>query len=67
MPNTVLPCIKQDIVYALHGENYDTGVSLDRLVDVGEWISTSLGRQNASRVGPALLAKRKTKEQKAKL
>jgi len=36
----------------------DTGVDLERLVDVGEWISQALSRRNESRAGAAIFAKR---------
>jgi hydroxymethylglutaryl-CoA lyase len=48
----------EDVVYLLHGLGADTGVDLDALVDCGGWISAHLGRDNGSRVGRALLAKR---------
>ena len=48
----------EDVVYMLHGLGVDTGVDLDALVECGQWISDLLGRRNASRVGPALLARR---------
>ena len=49
----------EDVVYLLHGSGYDTGIHLDRLVDTAAWISAQLGREPASRVARALLAKRK--------
>jgi hydroxymethylglutaryl-CoA lyase len=48
----------EDVVYLLHGLGADTGVDLDALVDVAAWISSQLGREPASRVARALLAKR---------
>lgn len=51
----------QDIVYALHAMGYSTGINMDALVEVGDWISKRLGRANASRVGPAVLAARARK------
>jgi hydroxymethylglutaryl-CoA lyase len=48
----------EDVVYLLHGIGADTGVDLDALVDCGAWISVQLGRDNGSRVGRAILAKR---------
>ena len=48
----------EDVVYMLHGLGIDTGLDLDALIDTGQWISDRLGRQNASRVGRAVLAKR---------
>lgn len=35
-----------------------TGVNLDALVDVGEWVSKTLNRRNESRAGTAIYAKR---------
>jgi hydroxymethylglutaryl-CoA lyase len=48
----------EDIVYLLHGLGASTGVDLDALVDCGAWISAQLGRDNGSRVGRAIVAKR---------
>ena len=48
----------EDLVYLLHGLGTDTGIDLDALVDVASWISSQLGREPASRVARALLAKR---------
>jgi hydroxymethylglutaryl-CoA lyase len=48
----------EDVVYLLHGLGAHTGVDLDALVDCGAWISAQLGRDNGSRVGRAMLAKR---------
>ncbi|WP_233889898.1 hydroxymethylglutaryl-CoA lyase [Paraburkholderia flagellata] len=48
----------EDIVYLLHGLGASTGIDLDALVDCGAWISAQLGRDNGSRVGRAMLAKR---------
>jgi hypothetical protein len=41
----------EDIVHALHGAGYDTGVDLKQLVRTGQWISGVLGRTNESRTG----------------
>jgi hydroxymethylglutaryl-CoA lyase len=48
----------EDIVYLLHGLGASTGIDLDALVDCGAWISAQLDRENGSRVGRAMLAKR---------
>ncbi|KAJ2395003.1 hypothetical protein GGI05_001789 [Coemansia sp. RSA 2603] len=48
----------EDVVYMLEGNGFHTGVDLNRLVLVGEWISTELGRPTGSRVAHALLAKK---------
>ncbi|KAL8278147.1 hypothetical protein RQP46_009471 [Phenoliferia psychrophenolica] len=45
----------EDILFALHGMGYETGVDLDALSDIGSWISAELGRSNASRAGNALV------------
>ena len=48
----------EDVVYMLHGMGIETGIDLDKLVDVGQKISDFLGRQNGSQVARALLNKR---------
>ena len=48
----------EDVVYLLHGLGAHTGIDLDALVDCAAWISRQLGREPASRVARALLAKR---------
>ncbi len=48
----------EDVVYLLRGLGIETGVDLDRLVDVGARICGILGRKPASRVAQAVLAKR---------
>jgi hydroxymethylglutaryl-CoA lyase len=49
----------EDVVYLLHGLGCTTGVDLDRLIDAGEFICAQLGRPSSSKVGRAMLAKRK--------
>ena len=48
----------EDVVYMLHGMGLDTGVDLDRLVNIGQWICAVLGKEPASRAGRALAAKK---------
>jgi hydroxymethylglutaryl-CoA lyase len=48
----------EDVVYLLDHLGYRTGVDLDALIEVGQFISTALGRENASRVARATLARR---------
>ena len=48
----------EDLVYMLHGAGYSTGVDLNKLIDVGNFISEALQRVNLSRVATATLAKR---------
>ncbi|EEB17137.1 hydroxymethylglutaryl-CoA lyase, putative [Pediculus humanus corporis] len=40
----------EDIVYMLHGMNIETGVNLEKLVNVGRWISSELNRKNNSKI-----------------
>ena len=47
----------EDVLYLMHGLGIDTGIDLDAVVAIGDFISSSIGRQNASRAGRALLAK----------
>lgn len=54
----------EDVVYMLHGLGIHTGVDLDRLVDVGSYISDFFGRDPVSRVNKALKAKRITDAKK---
>lgn len=48
----------EDLVYALAGSVHDTGVDLDRLVDVSAWLSGAVGRPLPSRAAAAILGKR---------
>ncbi|KAI5803384.1 hypothetical protein DFH27DRAFT_481673 [Peziza echinospora] len=54
----------EDLVYFLEGVGFHTGVDLEKVSEVGEWISVQLGRRNGSKVGPALLARRREEEEK---
>ncbi|SUA52719.1 Hydroxymethylglutaryl-CoA lyase yngG [Oligella urethralis] len=47
----------EDVLYMLHGMGIETDMDLDKTVQIGQWISDQIGRQNASRVGRALIAK----------
>jgi hydroxymethylglutaryl-CoA lyase len=49
----------EDVVYMLHGLGIETGIDLDKLVEVGDWISAVLKRASSSRAGKAIQAKRK--------
>lgn len=48
----------EDLVYALHGSGVATGVDLQALVDISEWMQGVLGRPSPSRVVTATLAAR---------
>jgi len=47
----------EDVVYMLHGMGVETGVSLEKLIEAGSFISSHLGRETMSRVGRASQAK----------
>ena len=48
----------EDLVWLLDGLGISTGIELDVLINVAAWISAELGRDPASRVARAVLAKR---------
>ncbi|KAJ9660576.1 hypothetical protein H2198_002513 [Neophaeococcomyces mojaviensis] len=52
----------EDIVYAFENSGIDTGIDLQKLATVGDWISRQLGLPNNSRAGAALVAKRQDQE-----
>jgi hypothetical protein len=47
------------VIYMLDGLGLHTGVDLDRLIEIGQWICRLLGREPASKVNRAVAAKRK--------
>jgi hydroxymethylglutaryl-CoA lyase len=49
----------EDVIFLLNGLGIHTGVDLDQLVDIGDFISQAIGKPSASRVGRALLAKKR--------
>jgi hydroxymethylglutaryl-CoA lyase len=51
----------EDVVYMLNGLGVHTGVDLERLVDIGEWICAILKKDPTSKAGRALAAKKKKK------
>ena len=48
----------EDVLYLLDGLGFSHGVDLWAVIDTGQFISAALGRENASRVARALIAKR---------
>jgi hydroxymethylglutaryl-CoA lyase len=46
----------EDVVYLLDGLGLAHGIDLDRLIGTGAWISATLGKANASKVGRARTA-----------
>lgn len=48
----------EDLVYLFGRAGVETGVNLEQIVEVGDWITSALGVANESRAGRALAAKR---------
>ncbi|WP_298013103.1 hydroxymethylglutaryl-CoA lyase [uncultured Castellaniella sp.] len=48
----------EDVLYLLQGQGLSTGVNLDAVVDIGQWISGQIGRPTSSRAGRALALKK---------
>lgn len=46
----------EDLVYCLHSLGAKTGVDVEKMAEIGSWITKELGRANDSRAGKALLA-----------
>ena len=49
----------EDVVYMLQGLGMETGIELDALVEIGQWICGVLGREPSSKVNRAMTAKRR--------
>jgi hydroxymethylglutaryl-CoA lyase len=49
----------EDVVYMLHGMGINTGVDLEKLVEVGDFISGALGRETQSKTARAMVGKKK--------
>ena len=47
----------EDVLYMLHGMGIETGIDLNAVVDIGQWISAEIGRPSSSRAGNAITAK----------
>lgn len=48
----------EDLIYLFQGLGIETGVDLDKVIDIGQWISAQVGRKSLSRAGNAIAAKR---------
>jgi hydroxymethylglutaryl-CoA lyase/(R)-citramalyl-CoA lyase len=44
-PNATGNIATEDLVYVLHREGFATGIDLEKLIDVAEWLAGMLGRQ----------------------
>lgn len=51
----------EDVVYMLHGSGMQTGIDLNKLIDIGNFISKILKRENGSKAGKALFENRQSK------
>jgi hydroxymethylglutaryl-CoA lyase len=49
----------EDVLYLLQGLGLETGIDLDHIATIGEFICTAMARPNASKAGSALLARRR--------
>ena len=47
----------EDLVHCIHSLGLSTGVDIGALAQIGEWITSELGKNNESRAGKAALAK----------
>ena len=47
----------EDLVYSLHSLGADTGVDLEEMSRIGDWITGEIGKANASSAGKATLAR----------
>ena len=48
----------EDVVYMLHGLGIQTGIDLERVVGIGQWICSVLNRVPSTKAGRAIAAKR---------
>lgn len=48
----------EDLVYCFHSLGAQTGVDLEKMAEIGTWISAELGRPNESRAGKAILSRK---------
>ena len=48
----------EEVVYMLEGLGMETGIDLTKLIDAGQYISTTLGRPTGSKVSRAVLSKK---------
>jgi hydroxymethylglutaryl-CoA lyase len=53
----------EDVLYLMHGLGIETGIDLDSVVAIGDFISRAIGRPNVSRAGRALLAKKQSQQE----
>ncbi|KAI9768602.1 MAG: hypothetical protein M1840_004799 [Geoglossum simile] len=49
----------EDVVYFLQSMGMECGVDLEKVAEIGDWVSGVLGRDNGSRVGKAVTARKR--------
>jgi len=49
----------EDMIYFFESLGMETGVNLDAVCDIGDWITSQIGKPNSSTVGKAVLGKRR--------
>ena len=47
----------EDLLYLLDGLGIETGIDLDAVVSIGDWVSQKMGRESGARAGKALMAR----------
>lgn len=47
----------EDLVYCIHSLGARTGIDVEKVAEIGAWITSQLGRSNDSRAGKAVLAR----------
>ena len=47
----------EDLLHCLHSLGATTGVDIEKMAEIGNWVSKELGRPNDSRAGKAILAR----------
>ncbi|KAJ8681157.1 hypothetical protein QAD02_016944 [Eretmocerus hayati] len=57
----------EDLLYLLHGEGMQTGVDLEKVVEVGAYICEQIPTENRSKVAKAMLAKRGSRSSASKV
>lgn len=54
----------EDLVYFMESLGMETGLDLNALCDIGDWITKEIGKPNSSAVGKAILGKRLSEDMK---
>ncbi|BBU26344.1 hydroxymethylglutaryl-CoA lyase [Burkholderia sp. THE68] len=49
----------EDVVYLMNGLGIETGIDLDQLVDIGDFISRAISKPSSSRAGRAIFTKKR--------